>query len=214
MTWPPVPLAAVVLAAGAGSRFSSTPGAKLLAELDGSPLLDHVLRAVRTFGPAVTIVVMGHGADALEGSLAWATELRVRNRAPERGLASSLRVGFDTLRARPEQVQGAFVVLGDQPRLRTEVMSSLAAAVGEARRTSRPIVVPRYAEDTTAGSRNPVLLLRPAWPFVDSLSGDRGLGPLLAQRPDLILEVPVTGTNPDVDRPDDLAALAEGGPPS
>jgi CTP:molybdopterin cytidylyltransferase MocA len=39
------------------------------------------------------------------------------------------------------------------------------------------------------------------------LSGDRGLGPLLAGRPELVLEVDVGGANPDVDTPDDLATL-------
>ena len=198
-------LAAVVLAAGAGSRFSDVPGGKLLATLGGHPLLARVLDTVHEFGPAATVVVLGHGADVIERGLVWRDELRVRNHDPERGLASSLKVGIDTLRVLPVQLDGAFIVLGDQPTLDAGVMRQIARAAASPRPADRPIVAPRYEQD---GPRNPVLLLRPAWPLVDELDGDRGLGPLIADRPQLVLDVPVPGSMPDVDTPADLEQLA------
>lgn len=198
-------LAVVVLAAGAGSRFSGVPGAKLLARLDGRPVLARVLDAVNEFGPAATVVVLGHGADSIEQGLDWRDEIRVRNHDPERGLASSLKVGIDMLRALPAELDGAFVVLGDQPTLDAGVMRQLARAAAGQRPADHPIVAPRYEQD---GPRNPVLLLRPAWQLVDALDGDRGLGPLMADRPSLVLDVPVPGVMPDVDTPDDLQRLA------
>ena len=72
-------------------------------------------------------------------------------------------------------------------------------------RSRRPFVVPRYEQDD--GPRNPVLLLRPAWLLVDDLSGDRGFVSLVTNRPDMVLEVPVSGAMADVDRPGDLEAL-------
>ena len=95
-------LAAVILAAGSGSRFGPEPGAKMLAEVDGQPMLARVLGEVRAFGPAATVVVLGHGAEAIERRLDWGDEIRVRNHAPERGLSSSLQIGIDTLRALPD----------------------------------------------------------------------------------------------------------------
>ena len=197
-------LATVVLAAGAGSRYSDDPGAKLLAQVEGEPMLARVLREVRGFGSATTVVVLGHGADKIERSIAWADEIRIRNHAPERGLASSLQVGIDALRALPDSFDGAFIVLGDQPRLRAEVMSMLQAAATAERAADRSVVVPRYE---SSGPRNPVLLLRPAWSWVDELTGDHGLGPLIEERPDAVLEVAVSGEMPDVDTPDDLARV-------
>lgn len=194
-------LAALVLAAGAGSRFSDEPGAKLLAEIDGRPMLARVLDEVRAFGPAVTVVVLGHGAERIETALEWRDEIRVRNHQPERGLSSSLQVGIDVLRALPQPLDGAFIVLGDQPALRADVMRALAVAAAQARPGDRPAVTPRYA---TSGARNPVLLLRPAWAWIDELAGDRGLGPLLEARPDQVLQVEVAGAMPDVDTPADL----------
>lgn len=194
----------VVLAAGAGSRYSDEPGAKLLARVEGEPMLARVLREVRRFGPATTVVVLGHGADKIERSISWADEIRIRNHAPERGLASSLQVGIDALRALPDSFDGAFIVLGDQPRLRAEAMSMLQAAATAARAADRSVVVPRYG---SLGPRNPVLLLRPAWSWVDELTGDHGLGPLLDEWPDAVLEVAVSGEMPDVDTPDDLVRV-------
>jgi len=141
-------LAVIVLAAGAGTRYSDQPGAKLLAPLDGRPVLQHVLDAVRAFVPRITVVVLGHGADALEQSIDWAGEVRVRNPNPELGLASSIRTGLTAL-AEPGD-DGAFIVLGDQPRLRADVLEALAEAADP---DAPPIIVPRYDEP---GPRNPV----------------------------------------------------------
>jgi molybdenum cofactor cytidylyltransferase len=201
-------LASVILAAGSGSRFGPEPGAKMLAQVDGQPMLARVLDEVRAFGPAATVVVLGHGAEAIERALGWGDEIRVRNHAPERGLSSSLQVGIDTLRVLPDPLDGAFVVLGDQPRLRSDVLRSLARAAASQRPADRPVVVPRYADEP--GVRNPVLLLRPAWSWVDELEGDRGLGPSIAAHPDAVLVVDVEGVMPDIDRPADLGGPGAG----
>jgi molybdenum cofactor cytidylyltransferase len=197
-------LAVVVLAAGAGTRFSDNPGEKLLAEIDGQALLGRVLREVRRFGPAATVVVLGHGAERIETAIEWTHETRVINAEPDRGLASSLRLGLETLLRDPTDVDGTFVVLGDQPFVRAEVMQDLAAAASAAR-PDRPVVVPRY--DEAEGARNPVLLLRPAWTWVHAIEGDRGLGSLIESRPGSVLDVPVGGTMPDVDTTADLRRL-------
>ena len=220
-------LAALVLAAGAGSRFaagaggslsagagsglSTHPDTKLLVDIDGEPMLARVLRAVRAFEPVTMVVVLGHNAVAIEQAIDWHDEVRVRNHAPELGLASSLQVGIDMLRALPLLVDGVFIVLGDQPMLDTGVMHALAEAAAHGRSGSgageRPIIAPTYAEH--AGPRNPVLLMRPAWHLVDGLRGDHGLSRLMAEHQYLVLDVPVGGRMPDIDRPEDLRALRD-----
>ena len=206
----PVPgdlrLGVVVLAAGAARRFG---GGKLSAELDGRPLLQHVLDAVAVFEPAVTLIVLGPPSEAnerLEAAISWRSELRVRNPAPERGLASSLQAGVAAARAVTPHLDGLFVVLGDQPRLSPPVLRTVAAAAARATidGTSSSVFVPRYAQ---GGGANPALLLRAAWPLVDTLDGDTGMVGLIRGRPELVREVAVPGSNPDVDTPDDLAAL-------
>jgi CTP:molybdopterin cytidylyltransferase MocA/SAM-dependent methyltransferase len=190
---------AVVLAAGAGSRFG---GDKLLAELAGRPLLDHVLEAIEGARLAETIVVIGPGASELEAIAARRGARTVRNPAPERGLSSSVRVG---LAAIAPGCDAALVVLGDQPRTSAAAIRALLDAPLPA---GREIVVPRYAG---GGGANPALLLRPAWSLAATLDGDRGFGPLIRQHPELVVEVDLSGDNPDVDTPADLARIVEAG---
>jgi molybdenum cofactor cytidylyltransferase len=189
--------AAVVLAAGAGSRFGSD---KLLAPLAGRPILDYVLDAVRGAGLAEIVVVLRDDADAAERTIAWAGERLVRNPDPGRGLSSSLRVGFEAI-AGSTDIDAAFVVLGDQPLLDRAVLRALLAAEVP---VGRAFVVPRYVG---GGGANPVLVLRAGWRLVEQATGDRGLGPILAARPDLVTHVDLGGMNPDVDTPADLAEL-------
>ena len=56
-------IAAIVLAAGAGSRFG---GGKLLAPLEGRPILQHVLERLEIAGLHEVVVVVGEDADAVE----------------------------------------------------------------------------------------------------------------------------------------------------
>ena len=205
MTERPLRLAAIVLAAGAGSRFSGQPGEKLLAPIDGQPMLARVLETVRQHQPATTIVVLGHGAAAIESAIDWAGEARIHNEDPDRGVASSLKIGFDALESLPDEVDGAFVVLGDQPDLHATTMDALAHAAADPASAGKPLIVPRYADDP--GPRNPVLVRRWGWPLIAEVSGDHGLAPFIAQRPELVVDVPVPGAMPDIDRPQDLEAL-------
>lgn len=201
MTSPPPRLGAVVLAAGAGSRFG---GGKLLAALAGRPILAHVLDAVRTVGPAETVVVLGHGAADIEAGIVWAGEHRIVNPDPDRGLSSSLKVGFDALTGPDarDDLDAVFVVLGDQPLVDPAVLRALIRAEVPA---GTAFIAPRYGD---GGGANPVLVLRAGRPWIAEASGDRGLGPILAAHPDLVAEVELGGTNPDVDTPSDLAELA------
>ncbi len=197
--------AAVVLAAGVGTRFG---GGKVRATLDGHPLVAHVLTAARGAGLARIVLVLGHDAGAVravllaDNSRALDGVLMAVNPAPERGMATSLRLGLAAARAEPAPI-GILVLLGDQPRVRPEVLAALV----EAARMAAPgslAVAPHYADDAAP---NPVLLLPSSWPLAASLDGDRGVGPLLALEPGRVVRVPVSGRNPDVDTPDDLATL-------
>src|SRR5262245_3076769 len=175
----PASVAAVVLAAGSGSRFG---GGKLLAPLEGRPILQHVLDRLVAAHLDEIVVVLGEDADEVDGAIDWGNARRVRNPDPSRGLASSVQVGISAV---GEGTDAALIALGDQPRVPPRAVRALLDAPAVEGRT---IVVPVYAADD---GRNPVLLRRAAFPLVAEARGDRGLGPLIAAHPELVQEIPV-----------------------
>jgi molybdenum cofactor cytidylyltransferase len=205
----PARVVGLVLAAGTGSRFG---GGKMRARLDDRPLVAHVLATARKAGVGRLLLVLGGDAATVRGDLLAADPaaldgvLVAVNPAAERGLATSLRLGLAAATAAPAPA-GVLVLLGDQPRVRPAVIAALIAAA-EGSPPGTRAVAPLYGDD---GAPNPVLLLRPGWPLVAGLEGDRGIGPFLTLRPDLVVRVPVAGSNPDVDTPEDLAALSAPG---
>src|SRR4051812_29828014 len=88
--------AGLVLAAGAATRFGS---AQSLPVPRGRPMLEHVLDAARAAGLEPVIVVLGTAASEIDASIAWRSERRVFNPEPERGLATSLRIGLSAVEA-------------------------------------------------------------------------------------------------------------------
>ena len=188
-----------MLAAGAGSRFG---GAKLAAPLDGRPIVRHVLDAA-VAATLERIVVVAPPDDGLAGvDLTPATI--VVNPHPADGLSSSVRIGLRGLDADATQppLDAAVILPGDQPRVRPAVIRALVEAA--TRSPDTPFVVARHSADR---SPNPVLARRDVWRLADELVGDRGFGPLLPSRPELVRWVDVEGANPDVDTRADLDRL-------
>jgi CTP:molybdopterin cytidylyltransferase MocA len=192
---------AVVLAAGSGSRFG---GRKLESRLAGRPILQHVLDALAAAGLDHPVVVLPPDS-GLEALVTWGGAQRVVNPDPDRGLASSLQLGWAAAMAADPAPDAILVALGDQPRLSPDVVGALVTADAE---PGRPVVAPRYPDSS---ARNPVRIDAGAAGsgLVHAASGDRGLGPLLDANPELVRWVDVPGDNPDVDRRADLLAAIE-----
>jgi len=180
--------AALILAAGLGTRFG---GRKLLASIDGKPMLQHVLDLAAGAELAPVVVVLGDDGDELEASCVWRGEMRLRNRSPQEGIASSAKLGIRALRRL--HAERVAVLMGDQPFLAPDQLRAILAAHGQ-------IVVPRYA----GVPGNPVVLDRSVWPLAVSLEGDRGFSQLFAQHANLVTYVDVSESNPDVDTEGDL----------
>lgn len=120
----------------------------------------------------------------------------VINDRAEEGLSRSLRLGIDAL---PDEVDGAVILLGDQPTVPPSWIQALLAQAHD----DRPVVAMR-AEGRLGP---PVLLRREAFRLVDEAGGDEGLGPVLARHLELVSHVDVSAHAPDVDLLDDLAHL-------
>lgn len=190
-------VAAIVLAAGRGTRFGATP--KLLATLDGKPLVRHAAEAALASGVAPVLVVVGHHAEDIGAALIDLPVRIVPNPAYAEGLSTSLKAGFAAL---PAEAEAALILLADMPQVRASLLRNLVVAWREAGRPAA--LVPRIG-----GLRgNPVVLSRALAPEVAGLDGDAGAGPLLRGRTDVVehdVDDPAIGW--DVDTPDALERL-------
>ena len=144
-------VAGVILAAGAGSRFG---GAKLLARIDGAPILARAVQTARDAGLAPLIVVVGPDLEGHGPALGIEFDELITNPEPEQGLSGSVRIALAAVAAVEPAVDAAVVLLGDQPLVDAATIGRLVDALGAA----PPAVmaaVPRYAD---GGSPNPVVV--------------------------------------------------------
>lgn len=118
------PSAVIILAAGEGTRMKSTTP-KVLHQIAGRSLLNHVVEAAATTEPEHLIVVVGHGAPDVEAHLEevapWVTTVEQKER---KGTGHAVRIALAALAdAGAPLSQGPVVVLtGDTPLLSGETL--------------------------------------------------------------------------------------------
>jgi len=183
---------AVVPAAGQSSRFGSR---KLLADLDGAPLLQHTL--VSLLDAAVArIVVVTRAGDTFDGVAALA-DPRVHvvvNPDPARGMFSSIQIGLAAAGGRV-----VLVLPADMPFVAADTVAAVVARAvttgsvivpAHHGRRGHPIAIPRALCDALAS-------LDPATTLKDGLAA--------LQQPIVLADVTDPGVLRDVDVPGDLA---------
>lgn len=198
-------LHAIVLAAGAGSRFG---GGKLLAPFRGRPLIAHALDAALA-APVEQRLIMTPQTDAAlqeavrrwseSVSLAW--RLHVIAGDFSEGMAATLRRALGHL---PPDADGAFVFLGDMPRIPHAMLSRLAEAF-EGHSAAAPVHQGRRG--------HPVLLRAALFPELLTLTGDEGARAVLDRLGPALALVPTDdpGVLFDVDTPEHLVACPADG---
>ncbi|MEK7239818.1 MAG: nucleotidyltransferase family protein [Gemmatimonadota bacterium] len=182
------PFAAIVLAAGAGTRFGEPKATARFP--DGRSFLDVVVEHCRTAGADPVIAVVPPGTDAPAGARA------VVNSKPQAEQVTSLRLGLAQLAN--TDAAGVLVWPVDHPFARAE---SALAVVDAARRTGAPIVVPV----TDEGRGHPVWFARETWRELMTVT-DGGARAVVHGYGARVLEVPVSdaGIRRDIDTRVDL----------
>ena len=187
-------LFAVVLAAGASTRFGSP---KQLVRIAGRPLLHTaVTRASEVVGSAL-IVVLGSGAAELAGLLRHSPGSIVVNQDWREGLASSIRAGIARL---PLTCAGALLTLADQPAVSADDLRRLA---GTWRKQPQYVAAALYSGTTGV----PAIFPRSMFPELAQLRGDQGARAILRRNSDRLVRVPMASAAIDVDTPEDLLAI-------
>jgi molybdenum cofactor cytidylyltransferase len=190
-------IAAIVLAAGQSRRMG--PVNKLLADVDGRPMVAGVVDAALASKASPVVVVLGHQEDKVRAALAGRRATLVVNPEYAEGLSTSLQRGIAAL---PPDADGAVVCLGDMPAVSAATINRLIAAYDPVE--GRAICVPTYN-----GKRgNPVLWDRRFFPEMAGIAGDVGARHLIGAHDDLVCEVAMAdpGVLLDLDTPEALAA--------
>jgi len=126
MTDPTSPVAAIILAAGKGTRMKSDTH-KVLHKIAGRSMLDHVLASVAELSPERLAVVVGAGREQIEAAVVGRAETCVQE--PQLGTGHAVQQAERAL----EGFSGDVLVLyGDVPFVSAETMRAMLARLREA----------------------------------------------------------------------------------
>lgn len=187
---------ACILAAGRSQRMGAEN--KLLAPVEGQPMVARVAAEVVAAGVAPVVVVTGHEAPLVEDAVSGLAVTTVRCADFALGMSRSLRAGITALEG---QVDGAFVCLADMPWIRADHLRALTAVFDP--EGARPICAPFVGERRG----HPVLWPSADFPRLKQLTGDRGARDILEQEAERVTAVALDdeAITWDVDLRSDLA---------
>ena len=166
-------VAALLLAAGASSRFGAQ---KLLQPLAGRPIVRHAAeRLLEGTRARELVVVVGREGERVAAALNGLPARCVANARYADGLSTSVRAGVAAL---PREAPAVVVALGDQPFVPPGVVPRLLAAY---RAGGAAIVAPRYRGGVRG---HPVLFDAALFPEMLEVSGDEGARSVILRNAD------------------------------
>jgi molybdenum cofactor cytidylyltransferase len=191
-------IGALLLAAGQSRRMGGPN--KLLAEVDGAPMVTHVARRLLASRARPIIAVLGNQADQVDAALGKLPVERVRNPDFAGGLSTSLKRGIAAL---PPDLDGVLICLGDMPLISGRHLDRLIGAFNPLE--GRAIIVPTRR----AKRGNPVLWSKRFFPEMTELAGDVGAKHLIGEHAELVAEVEMDDDAilVDIDTPEALDAV-------
>ncbi|WP_169545324.1 NTP transferase domain-containing protein [Sneathiella aquimaris] len=192
-------IAVLLLAAGQSRRMGKNN--KLLALIEGKPMIRHVAEQALASKADHVLMVTGHEADSVMKSV-WDIDIpSVHNPDFADGLSTSLKLGFQVL---SENYDGVLVCLGDMPFVSFEILNQLIDQFDP--EEGRSIVIP-----TVSGKRgNPVLISSQYADEISVISGDMGAKALINDNESQVHTVEIDSPSifADIDTPEILLNLA------
>lgn len=186
----------VILAAGQATRFGSP---KQLTNVCGQPMLQLIIASSLSIQSQPFLVLGAYADEILADTRIQSDACRTVLASDwQQGMSASLKASIRAVQAASANCSGVLVLLGDQPKVDTEV---LACMLAQARRHPVRAICSRYP-----GALG-VPAYIPAGYFKDLLllDGDQGARALLQGIDPYVMEF--EGKLADVDRPEDLAGL-------
>jgi molybdenum cofactor cytidylyltransferase len=199
-------IGAIILAAGE-SRRMGFPKALLRFPSDGADMtfLEHLLDVMNRSRAEPIVVVLGHEAERIRGSVApatWGRALSLVNQDYRQGMLTSILAGIEAVER--SGAEGALVLPVDHPDVSAETIDLL---IDRFRETEAPILLP-----THRGRRgHPVLFSRAVFEEIRRAPEAVGARQVVWDHQDDLLEVevPDPGIGRDVDTPEDYRSFRE-----
>ena len=190
-----LPVAAIILAAGASTRMGQP---KLLLTHQGVPLVRRAVEAAVGGGCTDVVVVLGANHEQYRPQLQGTPARLLHNPEFSQGMSSSIRIGIEAL---AEDTQAAIIMLADQPFIDRGVIERLihTYVMSKAR-----IVACEYGGVRGA----PVLFDRALFLELLLLEGDQGARQVMTIYPRNVttIEIPADAAR-DIDTPEDARRL-------
>ena len=192
-------IATVVLAAGHSTRMGSP---KLALRWGKTTVIGKVVNTFWMAGIQEIVVVTGGAREMVEEALQGFPIRTVFNpRHSNESMMLSLQTGLAALN---QEIEAAFVALGDQPQIEVEVVEKLVEVYQEKR---PPLVLPSYH----MRRGHPWLLDRSLWPEVLAASASSTLRFFLRDHASLIHHLPIESQSilQDLDTPEDYRQFTQ-----
>ena len=190
-------VAVILLAAGRSSRMAEGHH-KLLLSLGDRPVLVHVIESILASQAHPLVIVLGYQVEQMHTILApYLTQSQVtavENPNYREGMSTSLRKGVATLLASTQPLEGALIMLGDQPLMTPEVINTVI----ETHHTTHKRIVTPYFNGRRG---NPTFFAASLFPELLEMTGDEGARKVIKQHPQdvAIVELQDSDSNYDVD---------------
>ena len=142
------PIAAIILAAGKGTRMKSDLH-KVLHPIAGRPMLMHLMASVEALSPCKKVVVVGSGKEQLEAALAGTADLAVQE--PQLGTGHAVQQAERALAGFAKEFPGGDVLIlyGDVPFVPTATMQAMIDRLNAP--DAPAVVVLAFAPDDPTG---------------------------------------------------------------
>lgn len=200
-------IVAVILAAGASSRYGSPKQLCRLQTKDNKTLLQLAIESVNVLEVQSTCVVLGCNLELIAPHLGENPQIVVReNKAWKEGISTSIREA--ALYAIDEQASHLLLLACDQPLVSSQLIQNMIARLGQTEmdetstQADPDIVCCRYG--TTVGI--PALFYSIFFEALMQLAGDKGAKALILQNPSTAF-IDFQDAAIDIDRLEDMEKL-------
>ncbi len=188
----------VILAAGESKRMG-TP--KQLLTFEGKTLIRNSALVALASLASVSVAILGANQDKILPEIAHLTAndrfLKVvPNPQWEEGMASSVRLGIETLAKEKSRLEAVIFMLCDQPFVKTELINALITTF---RQTKSQVVACTYQSGITGV---PALFSKEVFPALLALKGDTGARKVINQFTDKMTTIPFPKGDIDLDTPE------------